>query len=90
MNEFETRRFTVQFGEEDAVFSCALGVDDEFQVDFGANVAREYTGTYEVTPTQQTQTLPTVNKVLTDNVVIKPIPSNYGLITYNGSIITVS
>ena len=89
MNEFETRHFDVTFSD-DSGFSCSFSEDSEFDVDFGANVAGEYTGAYVVTPTQQTQTLPTVNKLLTDNVVIKPIPNNYGLITYNGSIITVS
>lgn len=89
MNEFETRHFTVTLQQDDS-FTCSFNEDSEFEVDFGANVAGEYQGAYEVTPTQQTQTLPTVNKVLTDNVVIKPIPSCYGLITYNGSIITVS
>ena len=89
MNEFETRHFTVTLQQDDS-FTCSFNEGSEFEVDFGANVAGEYQGAYEVTPTQQTQTLPTVNKVLTDNVVIKPIPNNYGLITYNGSIITVS
>ena len=49
-----------------------------------------YTGAYEVTPSEETQTLETKNKRMTDNVTINPIPNNYGLITWNGSIITVS
>lgn len=49
-----------------------------------------YEGSYEVTPTQSTQTLLTEGLRMTANVVINPIPSNYGLITWNGSIITVS
>ena len=50
----------------------------------------EYEGPYEFTPTQGTQTAFTENKVLTENIIINPIPSNYGLITYNGSVLTVS
>lgn len=49
-----------------------------------------YTGAYEVTPTRETQTLATENLMMTDNVIVNPIPPQYGLITYNGSIITVS
>lgn len=49
-----------------------------------------YAGSYEVTPTQDTQVLQTDHLMMTANVVVNPIPSNYGLITYNGSFITVS
>lgn len=49
-----------------------------------------YTGDYVVTPSQETQTLETENKRMTGNVTINPIPSNYGLITWNGAFITVS
>ena len=65
--------------------------DDSFKVDFGNVVpGGDYSGPYEVTPLAQTQTLATANKTLSQNVVVKPIPSNYGLITWNGSTITVS
>lgn len=49
-----------------------------------------YTGVTEVTPTTAEQVLDTSNKVVTRNIVINPIPSNYGLITWNGSTLTVS
>lgn len=49
-----------------------------------------YQGTIEVTPSAETQILPTINRTVTDNIVINPIPSNYGLITWNGSTLTVS
>ncbi len=49
-----------------------------------------YTGDYEVTPSQLIQILPTAEKVLGSNVIIHPIPNNYGLITWNGSVLTVS
>lgn len=49
-----------------------------------------YTGAYEVTPSAETQVLETNNMRMTGNVTINPIPNNYGLITWNGSIITVS
>lgn len=50
----------------------------------------EYHGEYEVTPSAETQTLATQGKNLEQDIVINPIPSNYGLITWNGSTLTVS
>lgn len=49
-----------------------------------------YEGSYTVTPSAEQQTLSTANKTLTANIVVNPIPSNYGLIEYNGSYIRVS
>ena len=49
-----------------------------------------YAGPYEVTPTQSTQTLSTNGKTMSADVVVKPIPSCYGLITWNGAVLTVS
>lgn len=49
-----------------------------------------YNGPYTVTPTQETQVLATEGYKMTDNVTVNPIPSNYGLITWDGSKITVS
>ena len=49
-----------------------------------------YDGVTEITPSQDTQILQTSNKVLTRNIVVNPIPSNYGLITWNGNTLTVS
>lgn len=43
----------------------------------------QYSGPLEVTPTTQKQELPTSGKVLTDNVVVHPIPKEYGLVTYD-------
>lgn len=49
-----------------------------------------YTGSYEWTPTQSIQTIEIANQKATSNITINPIPSNYGLITWNGSTLTVS
>lgn len=56
----------------------------------GALTFPEYHGTYEVTPSDDTQILSTKNTRLTDDIVVNPIPSNYGKITWDGSILTVS
>lgn len=49
-----------------------------------------YDGITEITPSQDTQILQTSSKTLTRNIVVNPIPSNYGLVTWNGSVLTVS
>ena len=50
----------------------------------------DYTGSYMVTPSRETQTLNTKDKVMTGNVTVNPIPSNYGLVTWNGAVLTIS
>ena len=50
----------------------------------------DYSGEYAFTPTQETQTIPADHTVLLNNITINPIPSNYGLITWNGATLTVS
>lgn len=65
-------------------------------VSTGTPVAREYVGgepyegEYTITPSNETQVLVTRHKLLTENLTINPIPSNYGLITWNGSVLTIS
>lgn len=49
-----------------------------------------YDGDTTVTPSQDTQTLYTAQKSVLENITINPIPSNYGLITWNGYTLTVS
>ena len=49
-----------------------------------------YEGGYSFTPSDETQVAEVKEKWLTENITIEPIPSNYGLITYNGISITVS
>lgn len=49
-----------------------------------------YDGPTEFTPSGSTQTIEIADKKALENIVINPIPSNYGLITWNGSELTVS
>lgn len=49
-----------------------------------------YEGDTIITPTNEPQILSTANKSVYENITINPIPSNYGLITWNGSTLTVS
>ena len=81
---FTPQTLTVSFNNTKANISTSSQITRDF-------VDRDpYTGAYEITPSQETQTLETYNKRMTGNVTINPIPSNYGLITWNGSFITVS
>ena len=78
----DEQHFDVIF-EEDSKFELKWTYADASSKD-------EYMGSYEVTPSTEEQTLSTTDKVLTRDVVIKPIPNNYGLITWDGTKITVS
>ena len=49
-----------------------------------------YTGDYEITPTSEEQSLHTNGLRMTGDIIVNPIPSNYGLITWDGSNLTVS
>ena len=49
-----------------------------------------YEGEYEFTPMQEQQVIQIAGKSASQDIIINPIPNNYGLITYNGSFITVS
>ena len=51
---------------------------------------KPYEGPYEVIPTREPQTLRTKSLMMGQDVTIRPIPSNYGLVTWDGSKITVS
>lgn len=52
--------------------------------------AAYYRGDYTLTPSTSTQVIPMKGKTALADITINPIPSNYGLITWDGSAITVS
>ena len=77
--------------------NIALEIEDPQAITMGmgseviiSGDAPPYTGEYEVTPSAETQYLETSGKLMTGRVKVNPIPQNYGLITYNGTTITVS
>lgn len=65
-------------------------------IEIGNPVLREhvdtdpYTGPYIVTPTQSAQVLATEDLRMTQDLTINPIPSDWGHITWDGSVLTVS
>ena len=52
--------------------------------------APPYEGSYSITPSGEEQVLETAGKRCGENIVIQPVPSNYGLITWTGSVLTVT
>ena len=67
-----------------------------YGVSTGTPVARDYvdrdpyTGSYTVVPADEEQTLATKNLRMTDDITVAAIPSDYGKISWNGSVLTVS
>ena len=49
-----------------------------------------YAGPYEFTPADEAQTVEIKDQIARQNIIINPVPSYYGRITWNGSVITVS
>lgn len=59
-------------------------------IEMRAVPVEDYEGPYEVTPSGVAQTLATTGLRMASDVTINPIPSNYGLVTWDGSTLTVS
>lgn len=49
-----------------------------------------YTGAYEFTPSENEQVIEIEEKKAVQNIVINPIPSNWGKIGWNGAYLTVT
>ena len=95
VNVVSNRTFQVDVSESNA--TIPVGISEPVQivpVECGIGIYSgtypEYEGEYEFTPSQETQVVETRNKVTRRNITINPIPQNYGLITWNGSVLTVS
>ena len=76
-------------GQLSGFLSASKGISGTLTIPSAVGV-EPYTGEYEFTPTQQTQTVEIAHKTALADIVINPIPSNYGLITWNGATLTVS
>ena len=79
----QDQTFEFEF-EDEPVYDFTLSEE----VIIGAT--NKYEGSYEITPTEETQIMPTDNLVMSSNVVINPIPTNYAKMTWNGNIVTFS
>lgn len=67
----------------------SVDADISVQIVAGGD-APPYQGEYVHTPCSETITIPCAEYKMLDNITINPIPSNYGLITWDGRTITVS
>lgn len=72
--------FNVKFELSDQTFPVKF---DNIQTATKLVGGEQYNGPLEVTPTREQQTLPTSGKVLGENVVVHPIPKEYGLVSYD-------
>ena len=77
-----------------ARFTLGINVPGSASLDVGtgiyAQIGEHYQGAYNVTPSDTAQVLDTSGLIMDGNITVDPIPSNYGLITWDGSTITVS
>ena len=88
---------TVTLAVEDNACRYPMEVAEDtvaFDVDVDSAIVFDehpfYTGSYSVTPGAENQTLQTAGKIMSENLTIRKIPRSYGLITWNGSYLTVS
>lgn len=89
MLAFQSKDFIVKF-DTDSSYTCTFTESANMVVDLGPSISKEYHGPVEVVPGPEYQTLHTTNRILADEIVIDPIPNNYGLISWNGNELTVS
>lgn len=81
-----TNTLSVALAVASNTYNVGMGVD--FVVVSG--LSEHYVGEYEFTPTDTAQTVSIKDKVADEDIIINPIPSNYGKISWNGSVLTVS
>ena len=77
-------------GFQMTVSSDSVEVGTKAAAEIRVTASDVYPGPYTVTPTEETQILSTQNKLDISNITIEPIPANYGRLTWNGNILTVS
>lgn len=77
---------------KDLVFEIDTGEELDLAVSesFALGGGEKYKGPTVVTPSREEQVLETKGFLLGDNIIVEPIPKNYGLISWNGVTLTVS
>ena len=83
--------FNAVFTESEQ-FNASFSESGGFAAGFGEvqYIGEYYEGDYAVTPSEEVQTIPTELKLMAQDFVIQPIPSNYGRIAWDGTTLTVS
>lgn len=80
----EGERISLGVSESEEAFPVALGIA------VNTIAGEHYTGETDFTPSAEAQTIRTTGLIMDGDIIVEPIPSNYGLITWNGSYIRVS
>lgn len=77
---------------EDLDINLESSPDIEFteKENFQFGSGKKYKGETVITPTRETQVLETGGLYVPSNIIVNPIPKNYGLISWNGVTLTVS
>lgn len=81
---------------EDAIVSFdahagqGVGWSSEEYIKYRYSEFPTYNGPTEFTPSEEEQVIRTADTNVRSDLVVHPIPSNYGLVTWNGSVLTVS
>lgn len=83
----DTSKKVFEFSIEQTCETYEMTQDAVFNVTVNTN---PYEGDYEFTPSSSAQTIAIKNLMATDDIIINPIPNNYGLIGWNGSFLTVT
>ena len=65
--------------------------DDSVKLKLGMSLetVSDYEGAYEFTPTEDAQTISIAGHKAAANIIINPIPSNYGKVTWTGTVLTI-
>ncbi len=85
--------FTATF-REDAHFTASFRENTQmaatFKEQFLVIDPDYYTGEYEITPAAEAQVIPIAGLAAERDITVKPIPSNWGRISWDGATLTVS
>lgn len=77
-----------------AVFRATFTEDKQLTANFDnvqyVHIADWYDGDYIITPSNVAQEIQTKNKAMLHNLVVQPIPSDYGKITWDGVTLMIS
>lgn len=50
----------------------------------------KYSGDYVITPSEEEVVIDAKDRYFTGNIIVNPIPSNWGKISWNGSVMTIT
>lgn len=70
--------------------NLSIPIDGQCGIVTQIRVADYYTGETTVTPSANEQRLATTGLLVPTDIIINPIPNNYGLISWDGATLTVS